>query len=341
MRNKSIYIGILVILLLAAGLYYFKSGSKTNTLKKELSNFAVKDTAGITKIFMADRSGKKVTLTRVNSGEWQVNEKFKAKSSAINTLLETIYGITVKQTVPKTAFNTVVKRLASESVKVEIYQNNELTKTYYVGGPTLDFYGTYMILENSSVPYAMWIHGFEGYLTTRYFLEENLWRSNYLFPSSPLDLASIKINYPKNTDLSFELNLLHDAANSKALSFEVKSLKTGKSVNFDENAVKAYLLDIKEISFDNIANKMDPKTKDSTLALPVLHEIWVKDVHGKTTHIKTYPRKGRNGQLDEKGNQLPYDLDRFYGAIDAEPDLFTLQYYVFDKLLKPLNYFER
>ena len=29
----------------------------------------------------------------------------------------------------------------------------------------------------------------------------------------------------------------------------MKSLKTGKSVNFDENAVKAYLLDIKEISY--------------------------------------------------------------------------------------------
>lgn len=341
MKNKNIVLGIGIIAVLLFALYYFSSNSKTNTLKKELTNFEVKDTARITKIFMADRSGKKVTLERVSTSEWKVNGRYKAKSSCINTLLETMYGITVKETVPKTAFNTIVKRMATQAVKVEIYQDNELSKTYYVGGPTLDYYGTYMLMENSSTPYVMWIHGFEGYLTTRYFLEENLWRSNYIFPASPLDLADIKIEYPKNPDLSFELKINHSPSDSKAVSFQLMSLKTGKEVNFDENAVKAYLLEFKGISFENIADLMNAKTKDSTLALPPLHLLSVTDVNGKITRLTTFPRKGRDGQLDQKGNQLPYDLDRFYTRINDEPHLFTVQYYVFDNILKPITYFEK
>ncbi len=341
MKNKSIAIGVALIALLLLALYYFVSTTKTNTLKKELSNFAVKDTASISKIFMADRAGKTVTLERINAKEWKLNGKYIAKSSAMNTLLETIHSITVKETVPKTAFNTVVKRLATQAVKVEIYQNNEISKTYYVGGPTLDYYGTYMMLENSSTPYVMWIHGFEGYLTTRYFIEENVWRSNFIFPPSPLDIAAIKIEYPKNPDLSFELSIFPENKSQNALSFQVKSVRTGKAVSIDDNAVKAYLLQIKNISFENIANKMNSKTKDSTLALTPLHLISVTDRKGNTTTLKTYPRKGREGQVDQNGEQLPYDLDRFYALINNEPDLFTVQYYVFDKLLKPITYFEK
>ena len=341
MKNRNILLGILVIALLLFAVYYFSSNSKTNTLKKELTNFAVKDTASINKIFMADRSGKKVTLERVSSSEWRVNGKYKAKSSSINTLLETMHGITVKETVPKTAFNTIVKRLATQAVKVEIYQNNELSKTYYVGGPTLDYYGTYMLMENSSTPYVVCVHGFGGYLTTRYFLEQNLWRSNYIFPASPLDLAEVKIEYPKNPDLSFDLFIHHNQSNTKEVTFELKSLKTGKEINFDENAIKAYLLEFKGISFENIADLMKPKTKDSTLALPPLHLLTVTDINGKITHLKTFPRKGREGQLDQKGNQLPYDLDRFYAKINEEPNLFTVQYYVFDNILKPITAFEK
>jgi hypothetical protein len=259
----------------------------------------------------------------------------------MNTLLETIYSIRVKETVPKTAFNTVVKRLATQAVKVEIYLNNELSKTYYVGGPTLDYYGTYMLLENSSTPYVMWIQGFEGYLTTRYFTDETVWRSNYIFPQSPLDLSAIRIEYPKNPELSFELSIFPKSDTPNEVDFQIKSLKTGKAIAFDENAVKAYLLQVKSISFETIANKMNAKTKDSTLALPPMHVITVTDKNGKLTHLKTFPRKGREGQVDEKGDQLPYDLDRFYALINKEPELFTVQYYVFDKLLKPITYFEK
>jgi hypothetical protein len=121
----------------------------------------------------------------------------------------------------------------------------------------------------------------------------------------------------------------------------LKSIKTGKEINFDENAIKAYLLEIKSISFEDVANVMKPKLKDSTLSLPALHIIKVKDTKNQWITLTTYPRKGQEGKLDQNGNQLEYDLDRFYAKMNNEKDLLLVQYYVFDKILKPISYFER
>ena len=189
MKNKNVVIGLVSIVLLLAISVYLILKNQTDTFKKDLTNFAVKDTASISKIFLADRTGKKVVLERISVSEWKVNGKFEARPQAIKLLLQTIHNISVKATVPKPAFNNVVKRLATGAVKVEIYKHDELAKTYYVGGATQDSYGTYMIMENSTTPYIIWMQGFEGYLTPRYFTEENVWRNPALIHISPIEIA--------------------------------------------------------------------------------------------------------------------------------------------------------
>ena len=69
----------------------------------------------------------------------------------------------MRSPVPKAAFNNVIKQIATSGTKVEIYQGKDKpSKTYYIGGATLDHQGTYMILETegvkSSVPFIMYIH---------------------------------------------------------------------------------------------------------------------------------------------------------------------------------------
>lgn len=341
MKNKNIVIGLVSIVLLLAVSVYLILKTQTDTFKKDLTNFAVKDTASISKIFLADRTGKKVVLERISVSEWKVNGKFEARPQAIKLLLQTIHNISVKATVPKPAFNNVVKRLATGAVKVEIYKHDELAKTYYVGGATQDSYGTYMIMENSTTPYIMWMQGFEGYLTPRYFTEENVWRNTALIHISPIEIASVKMEYPKNPEQSFELILKHDVANAKKIEFSVKAVKTGKEINFDTNAVKAYLLAFKNLDYEVVADLLGNKTKDSILALTPMHILTLKETNGKITVIKTYPRKGKPGQVDEKGKQMPYDLDRFWAFLNNSREALILQYFGYDKVFKPVTSFEK
>jgi len=149
------------------------------------SDFAIEDTASIDKIFISNSAGEKVTLIK-GEKEWLVEGKNKARPESIDVLMTTFNKIAIKSPVSKAAFPNVVKSLATNAVKVEIYQGDESpSKVYYVGEATQDHQGTYMLLETegekSTEPFVMHIPGFYGYLTTRFFANPMQWRDAAVF----------------------------------------------------------------------------------------------------------------------------------------------------------------
>ena len=177
--------------ILAVTAVFLVTKYQKSTLKEELSDFAVSDTAAIDKIFLSDKDGYKLLLERKATNLWMVNKNFEARPDAIKILLETITQIRVKAPVGRASFNNVVKKLAVKSTKVEIYQKGQLVKTYYVGGTTEDFMGNYMMIENSSAPFIMHIPGFEGYLYPRYYAMPELWRSTAFYRYRANDIKNI------------------------------------------------------------------------------------------------------------------------------------------------------
>src|ERR1700722_274451 len=117
-KNRT---SLIVFLLLAIAAVVLIMTNRKSTIKDALKDFAIKDTASITKIFMTDKTPSQVTLTKQAPGQWTVNGKFAVRNDAVNTLLETIALIDVRAPVAKSAYNTVVKTLSSSGMKVEIY----------------------------------------------------------------------------------------------------------------------------------------------------------------------------------------------------------------------------
>ena len=112
-KNKTL---ILITLVLAALTVWLVTQSRSGTVREELRNFAVKDTGSVTKIFLADRSGKTIELEREGT-RWRLNKKYYARRDAIKILLETLKNISLKSPVPKSMYNTVIKQLSTGAVK--------------------------------------------------------------------------------------------------------------------------------------------------------------------------------------------------------------------------------
>ncbi|NNF01963.1 MAG: hypothetical protein HKN22_04705, partial [Bacteroidia bacterium] len=196
--KKNFPILIIAIALLSVAAYLILSKEKS-TISEELSDFAVTDTAAVDKVFLADKTGlesHRVLLERDPDGSgWIVNKKFEARKDAIDLLLHTISAIEVRSPVAKAAYENVMKRLASNGIKIEIYKKGKLDKTYYVGNASADQMGTFMYLENSSVPFVVHIPGFNGYLTPRYSCESHVWKTKTVFKAKGPEIASIKVEY--------------------------------------------------------------------------------------------------------------------------------------------------
>lgn len=335
--KKNLPVIAFVIILIGASTYFlfFKSGF--STLGGNDHDFAVKDTAAVTKIFIANKAGQTVTLTRKDKGSWMVNNRFPARNDCINTLLYTINSVDVKNPIDQRSWNALIKDMAVQAVKVEIYEGDARVKVYYVGGETADELGTYMLLVNPKTedyykptqPYVTYIPGFDGYLTTRYFIKEDDWRDRTIFQYYPYDIKNISVLYPQ-ADSSFRISILGKN------QFTLDNPVTGqKAASLDTIALKQYLTYYQSVSWEVTA--MTPK-KDSIISTPPIAIIRVEDVKGKVTTLKLFHRKAGPGDQDKYGIDYKYDPDRLFALIN-DKDLVVIQYIIFGKLLEPSSYF--
>lgn len=316
---------------------YLVLNNSNSTLNVEKTSFAVEDTASISKIFMADKSGHSVTLKRISSGEWKVNDNIDARQDALNTLLATIKKVEMKAPIGINARENILKDLAARAIKVEIYQNDKLSKVYYVGGPTPDNSGTYMAIEDDgefSDPYITYLPGFFGYLTTRYIVLEYKWRTTAIFNSPLSEISDLKVEYFDKDDDSFQITEKDNG------TYILKSLKFNTALmNFDTVALKEYLVNYRNVHFEAF-EKLKEGTRDSVLATQPYFRISLTNKKGKTNSVTGFRIKALPGSVDLKGKPIEFDTDRMYGKINEEPDLALIQYLTFDNLLKPLSWFE-
>lgn len=335
-KNRSTI--IIVILLALVSLYFLLFKSGFSTIGEKDNEFAVKDTGSITKIFIANKVNQSVTLTRVSKGEWMVNNHYPVRADCIKTLLYTINMVTVKSIIDAHSWNTVVKNLAASAIKVEIYKGDDRVKVYYVGQETADELGTYMLLanarteENYKQPYVTYIPGFDGFLTTRYFIREDDWRDRTVFQYYPYDLKSVSISYP-GTDSSFRITI------AGRNQFLLDNPRTGQktATPFDTNAVKQYLTYYQSVSWEVT---VDGTKKDSIINSPALAVMQVEDVKGKITTVKLFRRKATAEQQEKYGINYKYDPDRLFALVNGK-DFVLVQYFIFGKIMQPASYFFR
>ncbi len=344
--KKIIYTGIGILLLLS--LYWIFKGDKETTISKKEANFAVRDTANITKIFLADKAGHSVLLTRNENGKgWTVDHSKPANQDVMNLFLENLTLLKVKAPVAKSRRKTVFKSMAATAVKVEIYgikyhlklsgnlkffPYETKTNVYYVGGPTPNNHGSYMLMEGAERPFVVHILGMNGYVSPLFTPLAYKWRSHTIFHTRFQDIASVKVEFPKQEDASFEVL-------NKDGEFVLKSLKTGKVLPaYDTLKMYNFVTAFADVRFEAFRN--DLPEKDSILQTTPEHIITLTDRKHQSYQVKTFASPDLRNRPEDPSNPMTFDVDRMYAEVNRGEDFVLIQYYVFDKLIRPLSYYQ-
>jgi hypothetical protein len=341
-KNRVLIIATIILVGLSAYFYFNNSNS---TFNRELTDFAVEDTASISRIFLVDKEGRKILLDRNKETEsWTLNNQYEAKLDGVNMLLRTIKRVEVKSPVPIAMEENVIKRLSSTAIKVEIYQNykhKKPSKVYYVGGGTKDGYGTFMLLENSSKPFITYIKNNRGTLTPRYFMNEIDWRSTKIMELNSSEISSIKVEQIEHPENSF---IIENIVSEKK-QFVLRSLLNGMPVykNIDTLQVMDYISRFSKLHFEFYPPVPEPALKDSLKNNEYIFNLEVKSKNGVVHTVKGYrsqpfdPDKINN----ETGEPFEADPDRLYAKIDGLEDWVIIQYFVFDPIIMSIGDFEK
>jgi len=335
MKNKIIF--ILVVVLLGAAAYLWLKPNDDAAFREEMRDFGVKNIDAIDEIIISEKGHDSIILTKQGES-WKVNGKFMARPDLMATLLSTINKVKVKNRIPKEGIKQLTSLLAVHHKSVQIYANDELIKSYWVGGKTMDSRGTYMLMHNedgdtSNIPFVTHIEGFEGYLTERYVSQEDLWRDAHLFYFPEMGISTIMVEYPENKAQSFKIQI--DEKNIEL--FPLNSDVAAPKVNMA--ALKTYLLNYKEVGAESFITKNNITKRDSLLKTSPLFVITVIDNKNNKNVIKGYRRKTLPGEVNYLGQHTEYDVDRLFGITSNDKELCILQYYIFDRLTKNLSDF--
>lgn len=316
MRKKVLF---LLLLTAAAATLWLLRTPKPLT---EENDFAIADTATISKIFLADRQGNQIELDR-KENTWMVNNQYKVRPSAMKILLKTIKNIRVQRPVSESSFNHVIKDLATEGVKVEIYQQSSIpTKTYTIGNNTPDHLGTFMLLDGAKQPFITHIPGFNGNLGPRYgiqgqILDISTWRDKTIFQIPSEEISFISLIFSNYNDSSFSII-------RKDNQLELLDAKNNK-IESQQAILQQYFSHFAHLNCEAIK---DNSWKEKALQQKHLYTLVVGH-HNKTDSLEIFQTHDNQQPIKEEDN---YSVERMYAILNHQEPM-LIQQYVFNKVL--------
>ena len=330
MRKNRIYIIIVIVLLAFAAYLYIKKGGNGSISSNKLS-FAVEDTAAVDKIVISDKTGKVLMLTKKNK-LWYVDDSIRVRRDVIGVLLETIKRVEVKSPVNKPMRDNLMKQLATGAIQVEIYADGSLERKYFVGGPTMDGLGTFMLLDGADDPFITHIPGFDGYLTVRYNTNHQVWKDRGIFRIAPQNISLVQVEYPESDEASFTLKI-------QSKDYIVLTNKAGDSAKSGINGefLRKYLVGYSDVQYENPVDPNKVNLEELLIPQNLLAIITVYEKEGAKHKVELYKRYFNGEKFLPKSEQYDFDQDRCFVRVDGKA-VYNGQYRVFNNLI--VNYKE-
>lgn len=325
--KKTLLLAALFLVLGGGAWYALNKKSETGSRNSPDMDFAVPNTGDIYKIFLADRKGQTATLER-KEGYWLYNGKARARPSAINILLETIAKVNVWYVPPKANEKSMIRSLAAEGIKVELYdKGGKLMKSYYVGGVTNDEHGTYMIMEGAEQPYIVHVPSFVGQLRVRYLLGDDEWTDRMIFLEKPEEIQSVSVEYPQRKSDSFRLEKIAEAEYSVKPFF---STTPASKQPLRKGVPEAYLLAFENLGAEGF--ETDNPLRDSITNLVPFAIVTLKKVNGEEKQVRFWPV-----EVQQTREGMPY-VHRYFAEVNKSAFM-LIQEGVFGPIFRGYRFF--
>jgi hypothetical protein len=325
------------VLILGGLAFYISTKDKKATIGEEYTDFAIKDTANVVK-FKISSLNESATLVR-EKNNWTVNGNLIARPDAIQLILKTFNQIEVLNPVSDFEMAAVVKFLSTSAVKVDIYtteSGEKPHKIWYVGMATESNMGTYMLLEKdgkkSSRPMVTHLPSNFGYLSSRFFTKESLWKNPIALQMPAQEIKSITIESPSKEHPEYKFEHFGDN------QFRYTNLTTGAETKLSPEIAIPYFKKASSMAYEYEDVNTEKEAIDSIFRTTPQYLLTLERMNGETQTLKAYWMPVLETAKDLKGRKLEHHNERMYAQSSMNEDrALVIQNYLFDQILKPFD----
>lgn len=252
---------ILFLVLVALGLgLWWRSYSERKTKEASIwdRDFAVKNVDEIDKIILTKRGSESIVLQRKEKN-WELNSKFDVHPNVISNLLDAIRNVSMVAIPPKPSYDLIIRDFGSFGLKTQIFgKNDEILKTYYIGGVTNDESGVYFMMEGSKQPYVVSLNKGVSNIRARYDIAAIDWREKALFKVVPENIQSVQVDFPFDHQESFKIT-------SRSEKFDLTDLNGNLQKIKDPTTIVRYVNSFSNIGFEAFENTNPERSLISTM----------------------------------------------------------------------------
>lgn len=190
------------VVLSVAAFFSLQKKLRTDTINKNGTEVAVRDTSSVTRITI-QKDGQTQSLVR-SGGAWKINDRYHVRTNVMNLLLMGLNQLEIKRPVSQDLESKASELLFKKGTKVSIEYEDQ-TKTLIFASNENDPNTTFLLPENSKIPYIAYVPGVPGDINNIFKLKEHEWRNRELFTSHPNSIQRLQVTYPGDPAGSFEI----------------------------------------------------------------------------------------------------------------------------------------
>lgn len=332
--NKGLKIFIGAVVVAGLGYWAFNLMNGANTSDKELLNFEVKDIESVDRIIITDQNNYAFEVKKGEDGVWTDKDGNCIMQPNVEFILDVFENIRFKGYLPDNSIDKNKKMIASQNIKVEIFQNGSWTKTWFLGQSAQDHYGQIMMLETknegiSSKPVIMKMKGHKGILDAMFYSDPRKWECTEIYSSELDEIKKVEITNFEEPQRSFSVE-------RNGTNFSVKQQGKPLAVK-DTSMIFRYLQNYQKVHY-NLANyELHDNQVDSLLNSNPFAIVSLTTTDNKTKNVKCYRiYEIATNEDGEKVRQI--QPDKFWSVLPGDK-VTKSQYFVFNPLLLGHIYF--
>lgn len=333
--NKKIIVIILGILsLIVLGWYTKKMLQNEGTSDTQYIDFAIKDTTKVDKIIITDAFSNHMELIKKGK-DWTDANGSCISQPNVHFILDAFDKITFKGYLPEKAQKKFTELMSASHIKVEIYEEGEWTKTWYIGPAAQDHLGQIMLLESeedgkSDYPVMMSIKGLYGIIEPRFFADPRKWICTNIFNLELEKISNVNVVFPGEPYRDFKVA-------QKNMHYTVTQ-HGSKLSTVDTSNIFRYLQNYSKVHFELANYELNKKQCDSLKKTQPFCVLTMKETSGKSTKLKMFRIASKEPQRNEFGETVNMDMNKFWCLL-PNGDLVKCQYFTFNPLILGHVYF--
>jgi hypothetical protein len=330
-----------IIVLIAAlgvigGLAWFamslsQSHGKSDT---ELIEFAIKDVETVDRVKITDRFGQEYELIK-KGDTWTDKKGGCVTQKKVEWVLDAFRNIEFKGYLPDNSLDQFTKIMSAQHIKVEIFQEGEWTKTWFIGPATQDHYGQVMLLEDSKLgksgfPVQMHLKNMKGIIEPRFHADPKQWMCTDIFTLELDEIKSVDVKFNDEPERSFKV----DKKGNNIDVYQQGKLLSGVNTQ----AAYKYLHNYQNIHWETANYQLDLKAIDSMKRTVPFCVMTVKETNGNATKLRMYRIANFTDQEAGMAEVLDMDRNNFWCEL-PNGAMVKCQYFVFNPLILGHVYF--